>query len=1240
MALNLGGRIDDFGDGFDCTAQAEVDPEGPSKRDRTAANTVLGEQHVASTGGVTRLSEQFKVENRMREIRWEEERMRWKKKEDEMRMKWEKEEEEERMRWKKKEDEMRMKWEKEEEEDRRRYWEKQKQLLQMICVIYFGGKKVVDNSPLAGTELASPAFLEQELVEEKCGMDNSPLAGTELASPAFLEQELVEEKCGMDNSPLAGTELAGTGCLHSPVDELNMDSPVFLEQELDEEHCCDTGEDAVDILLRVDEQLTDGTVVVMPKAKGGPWGLENMAIEPGNPVVPGRVHRREPEYVLHSLARGSEEEPQFEDLVSSGQFTGETIWVKPFKAKEAYACSLARVPFSMGGMQWEEKVAVDSECSEEEGEILYCLNIRSERGLKLITYVNKMEEEAVVNRVTTRSEAKEKKKQEAEVVLVVEKEKPIVKALVVGDHANGIEKMDEFEIVVEDGSSSPEQDLGLEGSRGDSITGGFVEELMVVFERKSSIMRKENEKEIAREEMEHRLSGRTTLEKVFLAEQPAEELQDKVVFQELVLRANALEQVKQKTSRRERKMKQKWQGKSVMQVLAQQQNCQSECSRKKRQTGVGEEKTELEGLGAREEEVKLEDFGLELNFLGIKEEEEVKLEDFGLELNFLGIKEEEEMLKDLGVEKELYLSKENQVKSESVNIRETETLLELESAEEASLGTVAEQGYHAEKMKEGVCKRRKKMKRIQKWTKLTQVELGLGDMPEKLEMETEIAVPGVGTEQINSEKTLVIQKQLVVAEPGDRNNADSSRSVRHDRENADSNMSAKHDRENVNSSMAERKVEEKGDNTQTMTVGLGSNRAKAEAVELENLCIRDEKVEKESYVSELEAEEKVKPVSVSSERKGIGVDGRDEQLKQEKHEWESRDKPIGETRYNEKTRSREKDPLGKSWRKRMRKQQKEKFFVRTGVSNSRVENPSVKIMAEESDLCLRASRKELVVVRARQKMVKFKQARGKGDPKVRETVTELSWSKVTDSGKTDSETRQLSRSLRGKPAERQQLWLGENNSWTRGGDVLAGYSSTLLFFTVVHALGVVNLEEGNLEAIMQWTVSWIIMLCYLLIFFGRSVVSGMFCTSLREGAEKDSFEEEEEREETESSKAGEPNYDEASWLFKRWRFTEAGRTVLAKSKDREQEAARTVVVRRKDETSREAARTVLDRRKDRQNENDQLKQTSLLKTCKLMRTKLVRTPGLFFNSGEMWGEIPQSGVEMQQVKDGLSTSRK
>ena len=122
-------------------------------------------------------------------------------------------------------------------------------------------------------------------------------------------------------------------------------------------------------------------------------------------------------------------------LVSTEQLTGNTIWVRPFKAKEAYACPLAKVPFTLGGMQWEEEVAVDTECSEAEGEILYCLNIKSDRGLKLIAYANEIEEEAMVNRVTTRSEAKEMKEKEAVVASIVEKEKPIVKAVVSGDHA-------------------------------------------------------------------------------------------------------------------------------------------------------------------------------------------------------------------------------------------------------------------------------------------------------------------------------------------------------------------------------------------------------------------------------------------------------------------------------------------------------------------------------------------------------------------------------------------------------------------------------------------------------------------------------------------------------------------------------------------------------------------------------------------------------------------------------------
>ena len=176
--------------------------------------------------------------------------------------------------------------------------------------------------------------------------------------------------------------------------------------------------------------------------------------------LPGKVNGMD---VLVLLDSGAAVSVVPEHLVSSEQFTGETIWVKPFKAKEAYACSLALVPFSMGGMQWEEKVAVDSECSEEEGEILYCLNIRSERGLKLITYVNKMEEEAVVNRVTTRSEAKEKEKQEAEVALVVEKQKPKVKAVELGDHAVDRDPVEETMEVVEPRVSSAQLEQALQG---------------------------------------------------------------------------------------------------------------------------------------------------------------------------------------------------------------------------------------------------------------------------------------------------------------------------------------------------------------------------------------------------------------------------------------------------------------------------------------------------------------------------------------------------------------------------------------------------------------------------------------------------------------------------------------------------------------------------------------------------------------------------------------------------------
>ena len=175
--------------------------------------------------------------------------------------------------------------------------------------------------------------------------------------------------------------------------------------------------------------------------------------------IPGKVNGVE---VLVLLDSGAAVSVVPEHLVSKEQYTGETIWVKPFKAKEAYACPLASVPFSMGDMQWEEQVAVDTACSEEEGEILYCLNIRSERGLNLIKFVNKIEDEAVINRVTTRSEAEKKKKQESEVAQVVKQQKPNVKA-VLGDHAVDRDPVEETMEVVKPRVSSAQLEQALQG---------------------------------------------------------------------------------------------------------------------------------------------------------------------------------------------------------------------------------------------------------------------------------------------------------------------------------------------------------------------------------------------------------------------------------------------------------------------------------------------------------------------------------------------------------------------------------------------------------------------------------------------------------------------------------------------------------------------------------------------------------------------------------------------------------
>ena len=168
--------------------------------------------------------------------------------------------------------------------------------------------------------------------------------------------------------------------------------------------------------------------------------------------LPGTVNDME---VLVLLDSGASVSIVPERLVAKGQYTGDTVWVKPYKAKESYACPLAKVPFCMGDMKWVEEVAVDNEICDEEIEILYCLDLRSARGLKLITFANKIKDKEV-KRVTTRSEAVQKKKEEEEIALIVKRQRPNVKA-VVGDQA--AECNNESEVPMQNRVGKPTVDL-------------------------------------------------------------------------------------------------------------------------------------------------------------------------------------------------------------------------------------------------------------------------------------------------------------------------------------------------------------------------------------------------------------------------------------------------------------------------------------------------------------------------------------------------------------------------------------------------------------------------------------------------------------------------------------------------------------------------------------------------------------------------------------------------------------
>ena len=118
-----------------------------------------------------------------------------------------------------------------------------------------------------------------------------------------------------------------------------------------------------------------------------------------------------------------------EVMVGKELLTGESVSVRAFQSKVPMKLPTARVTFRVENLCWEEMVALAPVEKGKETEVLYGLDLTSERGLDLVLMANRLEQ-SLVRRVVTRSEARQESLEEKENAKTVAKEKPKAKAAV------------------------------------------------------------------------------------------------------------------------------------------------------------------------------------------------------------------------------------------------------------------------------------------------------------------------------------------------------------------------------------------------------------------------------------------------------------------------------------------------------------------------------------------------------------------------------------------------------------------------------------------------------------------------------------------------------------------------------------------------------------------------------------------------------------------------------------------
>ena len=117
-----------------------------------------------------------------------------------------------------------------------------------------------------------------------------------------------------------------------------------------------------------------------------------------------------------------------EAMVEPNLLTGRSVAVRAFRSKEFMTLPTARVNFHVDSLEWEELVALAPGEEGRESEVLYSLDLTSDRGVDLVKLANSLKGRDIL-RVTTRAEAKKAALVVEQEALVVSQEKPVARPI-------------------------------------------------------------------------------------------------------------------------------------------------------------------------------------------------------------------------------------------------------------------------------------------------------------------------------------------------------------------------------------------------------------------------------------------------------------------------------------------------------------------------------------------------------------------------------------------------------------------------------------------------------------------------------------------------------------------------------------------------------------------------------------------------------------------------------------------